>query len=134
EIPQKRVIPRRGDLGSLAAAECVLDKGKVERFVVEVAHSEHGCLWSVHLEDPLVEEAECLPGNGAVPSRLELTTAAAGPVVAEYGPGPGGRRCGLEVDLNDLAGGVAAHHYVEEHGLFEGRGNLEQGDVIDERN
>ena len=40
---------------------------------------------------------------------------------------------GFEVDLHDLAGGVAAHHHVEEHRLLEGQGNLEQGVVVDER-
>jgi hypothetical protein len=61
----------------------VSNKRRIEGLVVEVAHREHGCLSSVHLEYPLVEVAERLPGNGAVARRLELTAAAAGPVVAE---------------------------------------------------
>ena len=95
--------------------ECVSNQGGVERFVVEVPHREHRCLGSVHLQDPLVEIAERLPGNGAVSLGLELTAAAAGPMVAEDGPGPGGRRGGFEIDLNDFAGGIAAHHHVKEH-------------------
>src|SRR4051794_39128884 len=86
----------------------------------------------MHLEDALVEEAECLSGNGAVARRLELPSAAAWPMVTEDRPRPGGRRCGLEVDLDDLAGGEAAHHDMEEHRVFEGLGNLEQSGVIDE--
>ena len=52
---------------------------------------------SVHLEDPLVEIAERLPSNGAVALGLELTATAAGPMVAEDGPGPGGHRRGLKL-------------------------------------
>ena len=37
---------------------------------------------------------------------------------------------GLEVDLHDLPGGVAAHHDVEEHGV--GGENLQQRRVIEE--
>jgi hypothetical protein len=79
-----------------------------------------------------MEVGERLSGNGAVTLRLELTAAAAGPMVAEHGPGPGGRRGGSEVHLNDLAGRVAAHHNMEEHRLLERQGNLEQGVVVDE--
>jgi hypothetical protein len=115
EIPQKRVLPGRGDLGSLPGAERMSHKGSVEGFVVEIAHGEHRCLWSVHLQDPLVEVAERLPGNRTVSLRFELTAAAAGPMVAEDGPGPGGRSCGFEIDLNDFSSGVATHHDVKEH-------------------
>jgi hypothetical protein len=52
---------------------------------------------SVYLEDPLVEIAERLPGNGAVSLGRELTAAAAGPMVAEDSPGPGGSRSGLKL-------------------------------------
>ncbi len=86
---------------------------------------------AVHLEHPLVEVAERLAGDGAVAGRLVLASAAAGPVVAEHRPGPAGRG-GAEVDLDDLAGGVAAHHHVEEHRLLERCGDLEQGVVVDE--
>jgi hypothetical protein len=50
------------------------NKGSIERFIVEVPHRQHGCLRLVHLQDPLVEVAERLPGNGAAARRLELAT------------------------------------------------------------
>ena len=40
-----------------------------------------------------MEVAQCLSGNGALALRLKLT-------------GPRGRRCGFEIDLDDLPGGV----------------------------
>jgi hypothetical protein len=87
----------------------------VERFVVEVAHRQHGCLSSVHLQDPLVEVAERLSGDGTVSLRFELTAAAAGPVITEDSPSPRSRSSGCEIDLHDLACGMAAHHDMEEH-------------------
>jgi hypothetical protein len=45
-------------------------KRRVERFIVEVTHREHGRLSSVHLQHSLVEVAEGLTGNGAVSLRL----------------------------------------------------------------
>lgn len=37
-----------------------------------------------------------------------MAAAAAGPIIAEDGPGAGSRRGGFEVDLDDFAGGVAS--------------------------
>ena len=54
-------------------------------------------------------------------------------MVAENSPGPGSGRPRFEVHLNDLAGGVAAHHDVEEHRLLQRQRNLEERVVIDER-
>jgi hypothetical protein len=48
------------------------NKGRFERLIVEVLHHGHGCLPSVHLEDPLVEVAMRLSGNGEVSRALEL--------------------------------------------------------------
>ena len=126
------VLPRGHHLRPLSGAQRVPDQRVVEGLVVEVAHGQHGGGRAVHLEHPLVEVAERLARDGAVAGRLVLPPAAAGPVVAEHGPGPG-RRGGAEVDLDDLAGGVAAHHHVEEHRLLERCGDLEQGVVVDER-
>ena len=50
-------------------------------------------------------------------------------MVPEDRPAPPGR--GLEIDLNDLAGGVAAHHHVEKR--LPGRRD-EPGAVVEERN
>lgn len=56
EIPEKWLLPRRGDLGSLPGAERMSHKRRVERFIVEIPHREHRCLRPVHLQHRLVAE------------------------------------------------------------------------------
>jgi hypothetical protein len=76
-------------------------------------------------EDPLVEVAQRLSGNGAVTIRLELTATPARRMITKHGSGPRGRSRGLEIDLDDLPGGVTAHHHMEETDS-SGQRNLEQ--------
>ena len=71
----------------------------------------------MHLQNPLVEIAERLPGNGAVSLGRELTAAAARPM--GYRNGPLRSRRGFKIDLHDFAGGIAAHHHMKEHRVFE---------------
>jgi hypothetical protein len=66
-----------------------------------------------------MEIAQGFPRNGTVPLRLKLAAAPAGPMITEYGPGPGIRRAGFEVNLHDLTGGIAAHDHVEKHRIFK---------------
>jgi hypothetical protein len=85
---------------------------------------------AVHLEGPLVEVRERLAGYVSEPSRFRLPSAAGGPVVPEHCP-RSPTRYRPEVDLQDFAGGVPAHHHMEK-GLV--RRDLEPLRVIQERN
>src|SRR6266545_309889 len=75
-----------------------------------------------------MEVTERLAGNVPVASGLELTATSVRPVVPENRPRPI-LRLRLEVHLDEFAGGVATHHYVEEH--LTGR-RLEQVRVVHE--
>jgi hypothetical protein len=108
----------------------VENKRSVERLVVEVPHRQHRCLRSVHLEDPLMKVAKGLARYGPIALGLELAAAAARPIVAQV---RAAAVVGFEIDLDDLAGGVAADHHVVEHRLLNRQWNLEQGVVVDER-
>ena len=115
EVPQ----PGRfglDDVTALPGAQRVGDETGVEGLVVEVTHRERGGVGSVELEGAFVEVGEGFAGDVAIAGGFGLAAAAGGPVVAE--DRPGASLGGLEVDLDDLAGGVASHHDMEEHFLL----------------
>jgi hypothetical protein len=84
------------------------------RFVVEVPHRVHRRLRPVHLKDPLMKVAKRLARYGAIALGHELAAAAARPMAVKHGPDPCSWGRGFEVDLDDLAGGVSAHHDMQE--------------------
>jgi len=94
----------------------------VERFVVEVSHRQHRCERPVHLQDPLMEVAQRLSGNGVVSLRLELTATPAGQWLPNTAHVRAAAVVVLKLTRTISPGGVTAHHHMEEHSLLKGSG------------